>query len=401
MNVTALIDGDPTSQTFRNVLERYRYDPYGHVTVMDGSWNSRSASSYDNHVLFAGYYRDTETGLYHVRNRMYHPRVGAWLQRDPAGYADGMSLYQYCGSMATGATDPMGLGWMQVRYVSGYPGQATTGKDKPPQPKQPGAGPEPADPGNNGKWDPTGGKKPGPVSTTSGDFFDWHDYPGLPGEDEGWGEGFGDTFRGYEQWRQKPELDALDMAEKIGGGSPYIDYRRQEIGQQIDATGVYGENAPKRARKVAAETIAGAVVVTGGAVAIEVGVVGAAVIAGNAAWTAAGAKLTAAGTAITAAAIKLANSPAGQRLSNTFAPAVREVSQFGRDVQGLAAEAYYSPTVAQQLPRAIEFVNGIGPTAPGTTPELLGATAAEYGPQVVDYIKQQSAAPHREEAPQP
>ena len=90
MNVTALIDGMPGSQTFRDVLERYRYDPYGHVTVMDGSWNSRSASSYDNHVLFAGYYRDSETGLWQgacpersrrVRNRMYHPRLGAWLQR--------------------------------------------------------------------------------------------------------------------------------------------------------------------------------------------------------------------------------------------------------------------------------------------------------------------------------
>jgi len=109
MNVTALIDGDPNSGTFRDVLERYRYDPYGHVSVMDGSWNSRSASSYDNHILFAGYYRDTETGLYHVRERMYHPRLGAWLQRDPAGYADGMSLYEYCGSMPSGSTDAFGL----------------------------------------------------------------------------------------------------------------------------------------------------------------------------------------------------------------------------------------------------------------------------------------------------
>jgi RHS repeat-associated protein len=92
MNVTALLATDGTP------LERYAYDPYGKVTIYDDDWSeTRSTSSYDNNILFCGYYHDWETGLYHVRNRYYHPQVG-WITRDPAGYADGMSLYEYCRS---------------------------------------------------------------------------------------------------------------------------------------------------------------------------------------------------------------------------------------------------------------------------------------------------------------
>jgi RHS repeat-associated protein len=87
MNVTALVatDGD--------VVERYMYDPYGQVLVLNGAddaddqvseWSedADNTSDWDNELLFAGYWRDAETGLYHVRNRMYHVRLGLWLQRD-------------------------------------------------------------------------------------------------------------------------------------------------------------------------------------------------------------------------------------------------------------------------------------------------------------------------------
>jgi len=68
-----------------------------------------STPPYDNSILFAGYYRDEETGLYHVRNRTYHPALGRWMQRDPAGYQDGMSLYEYVKSRAGSQRDPQGL----------------------------------------------------------------------------------------------------------------------------------------------------------------------------------------------------------------------------------------------------------------------------------------------------
>ena len=107
MNVTALVDvnGD--------AVERYAYDPYGKVSIYDASWSSRSSSSYNNSILFAGYYRDGETQLYHVRFRFYHPHLGRWMQRDPLMYVDGMNLYEYVGSNPLMYFDPMGLGIFQ------------------------------------------------------------------------------------------------------------------------------------------------------------------------------------------------------------------------------------------------------------------------------------------------
>jgi RHS repeat-associated protein len=104
MNVTALVD------TGGDAVERYTYDAYGRVTIYDGTWtNTQSAATYANEVLYCGYRYDSETGLYHVRNRMYHPLLGRWLTRDPLGYVDGMSLYEYCRGNPATKLDGMGL----------------------------------------------------------------------------------------------------------------------------------------------------------------------------------------------------------------------------------------------------------------------------------------------------
>ena len=102
MNVTALVAANGT------VVERYVYDPYGNPRIYDGSWNSLSASAYANEIRYCGYRYDPETGYYHVRNRMYQPLVGRWMQRDPVGYIDGISLCQYVQSRPTMRMDPDG-----------------------------------------------------------------------------------------------------------------------------------------------------------------------------------------------------------------------------------------------------------------------------------------------------
>jgi len=38
----------------------------------------------------------------------YHPTLGRWVQRDPAGYVDGMGLYEYALSSPSGYLDPAG-----------------------------------------------------------------------------------------------------------------------------------------------------------------------------------------------------------------------------------------------------------------------------------------------------
>jgi RHS repeat-associated protein len=92
-----------------SVLERYAYDAYGQPRFYAADWSTRSQSSYANAILFCGYFRDAETGLYHVRHRYYHPRLGRWLSRDPIGYASGMGVYEYCMGSPTPWADPSGL----------------------------------------------------------------------------------------------------------------------------------------------------------------------------------------------------------------------------------------------------------------------------------------------------
>ena len=105
MNVTALLD------TGGDAVGRYVYDPYGHCTVYDDDWSDEVswANSKQNHIRYCGYYFDNETGLCHVRHRSYHQTLGRWLQRDPAGYEDGMSLYEYGRSKPLDIRDPKGL----------------------------------------------------------------------------------------------------------------------------------------------------------------------------------------------------------------------------------------------------------------------------------------------------
>jgi RHS repeat-associated protein len=112
-NVTGLVEPDG------DVAERYVYDPYGKVSFLDGSWGAISASAYDNQVLYCGYRFDPESGLYQVRYRYHHPTLVRWVTRDPAGYVDGMSLYEYVGSRPLMALDPYGL-WLvqwETKYV--------------------------------------------------------------------------------------------------------------------------------------------------------------------------------------------------------------------------------------------------------------------------------------------
>jgi RHS repeat-associated protein len=75
-------------------------------------------SSVGNPYLFTGRTTDQiddDTDITLVlqdnRNRSYDLRHGRWLQRDPAGYVDGLNLYQYVRSGPVWGADPSGLAW--------------------------------------------------------------------------------------------------------------------------------------------------------------------------------------------------------------------------------------------------------------------------------------------------
>jgi RHS repeat-associated protein len=55
-----------------------------------------------------GLMHDSETGLIYNRARMLHPGLGRFVQRDPLGYVDGSSVYEYVRSGPLGNLDPKG-----------------------------------------------------------------------------------------------------------------------------------------------------------------------------------------------------------------------------------------------------------------------------------------------------
>jgi RHS repeat-associated protein len=108
------------------IIERSA-DAYGNTVIFtgpgtDGIWftDDDVQSSYGaNEIIYCGYpdstylskdigtgLFDPETELHYVRNRIYNPALGRWLQRDPVGYAGGINLYEYVGGRAVTAVYP-------------------------------------------------------------------------------------------------------------------------------------------------------------------------------------------------------------------------------------------------------------------------------------------------------
>lgn len=89
-NVTAYVD------TSGVVQERYAYSSFGKLYLFDAAFVSRSASPVGVTHAFTGQVFDGETGLMLYRNRVYHPTLGRFVQRDPIGYSAGdENLYRY------------------------------------------------------------------------------------------------------------------------------------------------------------------------------------------------------------------------------------------------------------------------------------------------------------------
>ncbi|QDV52186.1 RHS repeat domain-containing protein [Gimesia fumaroli] len=87
------------------VTDSYLYSVFGEVksstgtTVNPYQWAGKE-----------GYYRDSESGLYSLRNRFYDSNQGRFKSEDPIGFDAGdNNLYRYVGNNAATDTDPSGL----------------------------------------------------------------------------------------------------------------------------------------------------------------------------------------------------------------------------------------------------------------------------------------------------
>ncbi len=109
-NVTAVVG---LSGSTWQVQERYAYDPYGAVTMYDGTvstsghWvDPHTVSSVGNTTLYASMVLDPVTGLYNDEARWYSTAVSGFISTDPAQADE--NTYRYCGNMPTQAIDPSG-----------------------------------------------------------------------------------------------------------------------------------------------------------------------------------------------------------------------------------------------------------------------------------------------------
>ncbi|MSU59998.1 MAG: PEP-CTERM sorting domain-containing protein [Pedosphaera sp.] len=101
------------SDSSGNVAERYTYDVYGCVTVLNAgyapiapnAWGTPH-SALTNSFLFTGRELDEESGLYHFRARAYHCGLGRFLQRDPIGPVESENLY--LAAFVPNSLDPSG-----------------------------------------------------------------------------------------------------------------------------------------------------------------------------------------------------------------------------------------------------------------------------------------------------
>jgi RHS repeat-associated protein len=91
-----------------DLIETYRYKPFGAPQIYDSLGNKLSKSAYKTEPVFGGQKYLQETGLYLSKKRLMNPVNGVFISSDPKGYADSASLYVYAAQNPVNNIDPNG-----------------------------------------------------------------------------------------------------------------------------------------------------------------------------------------------------------------------------------------------------------------------------------------------------
>ena len=86
----------------------YEFDSFGDLRTSSGLTLGAPVAGGAQPFGFGGRPYDPTLGLYDQRARVYSPRIGRFLQRDPGGAVDGTNLYSYSGNNPLAYNDPTG-----------------------------------------------------------------------------------------------------------------------------------------------------------------------------------------------------------------------------------------------------------------------------------------------------
>ena len=109
-DVIALID------RYGNEVVRYVYDSWGRVEKIEGTMKDSLGEK--NPFRYRGYYYDTETGLYCLKNRYYDPEIRRFISADSTDVLEAQSnlydknLYAYCDNNPVMRKDSSGELWI-------------------------------------------------------------------------------------------------------------------------------------------------------------------------------------------------------------------------------------------------------------------------------------------------
>ena len=86
-----------------SIAAHYAYDPFGQTVSVIGP------QAATNYFRFSTKYTDNEIGLLYYGHRLYLPKVGRWLSRDPIGERGGQNLYTFIRNEPVAHSDTLGL----------------------------------------------------------------------------------------------------------------------------------------------------------------------------------------------------------------------------------------------------------------------------------------------------
>ena len=89
------LDPVALANTSGAVVERYSYDAFGTVRIMNAAFGVLGNSAYEWEFLYHGEFRDKESELYNYGYRYLDTQLGRWLSRDPIGEEGGENLYGF------------------------------------------------------------------------------------------------------------------------------------------------------------------------------------------------------------------------------------------------------------------------------------------------------------------